>query len=584
MSNPLANRNGPVRCSTWYVAPGIFFVVLAVYILSSAGRIDIVDGQARYDVAYNWLTEGRPVLRDSWIGPFMGVPGRDGLRYSYYGAPASFFSIPLLWLAKFFDTPAREVSRFLFSLTSCFFGAAIAGVLFLFYVELGVSHRRAVFWVAVSSFATLLWPLSTSTFDNAQHAFFLLAASYLGFMSAKRSSKLLAAASGSLAAVLILYQEYFLLLVPVLAVSTLRWDFANDAISANPPVGSPKSWYSELNSGFYYDLRRLFELARAAFREGGEARASCDRFLLCAGTAVTVGLALSFTYNNLRFGSFLDDGKLRPELHPFPLFGNPLAGLVTLLLSPGKSVFLYSPPLILGLLAILHFRVIQRAVAFTVVTTSIVLISFLSCILFVGGDWCWGPRYLAPLLPLWALGLPFLGGKIRREVVLSIIGAGLIIQMLALSVENQRFFFERSLPAYFWAYDPWFYFKHSALFARVSETISLSKGLPSNAQFFNSIPISDWCTYTILGPPVNLPSGRIPEWMLHFKIYYLPRPWPLWMSWIKPAMRPINLQAWVYTLLGILGIGLVSICRGLELGLKKRSAPYIEVEKEAALP
>src|SRR5262249_25563738 len=162
------------------------------------------------------------------------------------------------------------------------------------------------------SFATLLWPLSTSTFDNAQHAFFLLAASYLGFMSAKRSSKLLAAASGSLAAVLILYQEYFLLLVPVLAVSTLRWDFANDAISANPPVGSPKSWYSKLNSGFYYDLRRLFELARAAFREGGEARASCDRFLLCAGTAVTVGLALSFTYNNLRFGSFLDDGKLRP--------------------------------------------------------------------------------------------------------------------------------------------------------------------------------------------------------------------------------------------------------------------------------
>src|SRR5271157_3599776 len=58
--------------SNKWIASGIFLLVLAIYVLSSPGRIDIIDGQARYDVAYNWLLEGRPVLRDPWIGQRMG--------------------------------------------------------------------------------------------------------------------------------------------------------------------------------------------------------------------------------------------------------------------------------------------------------------------------------------------------------------------------------------------------------------------------------------------------------------------------------------------------------------------------------
>ena len=216
--------------SKWWIASGLFSVVLVIYVLSSPGRIDIIDGQARYDVSHNWLLEGRPVLRDPWIASFIGVPGRDGLRYSYYGAPASIFSMPLVELGQLIDTPAREASRFLFSLTSSFFGAGIALVLFLFYLELGVPQREAMVWTIVSSFATLIWPSSTSTFDNAQHAFFVLAALYLGFLSSKRASKILAASSGLLAAVLILYQEYFLLLIPAIAASTAGLDTRATAI------------------------------------------------------------------------------------------------------------------------------------------------------------------------------------------------------------------------------------------------------------------------------------------------------------------------------------------------------------------
>src|SRR5207248_2963077 len=68
-------------------------------------------------------------------------------------------------------------------------------------------------------------------------------------------------------------------------------------------------------------------------------------------SAISIDLALYFSYNHLRFGSYLDDGKLRMQAHStVSLFGNPLSGFLTLFASPGKSIFLYSPPLILGLL------------------------------------------------------------------------------------------------------------------------------------------------------------------------------------------------------------------------------------------
>ena len=108
--NPM---NSPNRGqSKWWTAAGVFLLVLAVYILSGPGRIDIIDGQARYDVSYHLVTEGRPVLGDKWIGPFMSVPGRDGLRYSFYGSPGSVFAMPLVALGVLLDGPAHETSRF----------------------------------------------------------------------------------------------------------------------------------------------------------------------------------------------------------------------------------------------------------------------------------------------------------------------------------------------------------------------------------------------------------------------------------------------------------------------------------------
>ncbi len=548
------------RAAKWWIAVGMFLFVLGIYVLTSPGRIDIVDGQARFDVAYNWLVNGRPIIKDSWIGPFMGVPGRDGLRYAYYGAPGSIFAMPLVGLGLLTSAPAIQPSQFLFSLTSSIFGAAIAPILFLFYLELGVTTRKALVWTLVSSFATYLWPISNSTFDNAQHALFAVTSVYLGFLSARRKSVAYALAGGSMAGVLFLYQEYFLLIVPALALSVLELPTGNTGTLA-----TPKSTIRRLFSAIKRPLNQARDLVRAAWSGPGEGRSSCIRYVLFLA-AVGVGVILSFAYNDLRFGSWLENGKVKSiTANAYPLFGNPLPGFLTLLASPGKSIFLYSPTIVLAILGMRFFWKRQPEIALAVVLSTLPLIAFLSCICFVGGDWCWGPRYLTPLLPLWALTLPFIQlNRFRRRLVALILGVSFVVQIMALSVENQRFFFQSGFRDYFWAEDAWVYFKHSALLARVDELLSLSAGPPPTAKFFNSIPLPDWSTYTLLGPPPTLDRSLAPTWMRNYQIYYLPRPWPLWISYRPEQLRPINRNAWLLGLLGMSGLGVGLVILGIQ--------------------
>jgi hypothetical protein len=251
----------------WWVAIGIFLVVLAVYILASPGRIDIIDGQARYDVAYNWLVEGRPVIRDQWIGRAMFVRGKGNLPYSYYGAPASVFSMPLVWFGLYADTLSHETSRFLFSLTSSIFGALIAIILFFFYSELGLRLRSALAWTMVSTFTTLVWPASESTFDNAQHAFFAITAAYLGFLAAKRDSILFAIGGGLMAAILIPYQEYFLLIIPALALCTIRPSASKDnSLATSSSISIRASAWQRLVTALENKLRAMSGMVRRCLR------------------------------------------------------------------------------------------------------------------------------------------------------------------------------------------------------------------------------------------------------------------------------------------------------------------------------
>ncbi|PYY19916.1 MAG: hypothetical protein DMG60_02350 [Acidobacteria bacterium] len=549
------------RYSKARIALGIFLLVLVVYVLSSPGRIDIIDGQARFDVAYNWLHAGQPLLTDSLIKPWMAVAGQHGLPYSYYGAPASVLPMPLLALGGLYDGMGLGTSQFLFSLTCPILGAGIGSILFLLYIELGLSLRQALFWTIVSTFATMLWPASTSTFDNTQHAFFAITALYIAALSARIRSNLLAAVSGLVAGVLILYQAYFLLVIPALALGVVKLPVREETPPRHPETPGVSIVVRAGRAVHDYILADIASL-RWISQASREARQSMVRFV-CFIFAVSGDLLLSGLYNNLRFGSYWSVRKLHATMYPVRLLGNPVSGLSTLLLSPGKSIFLYSPVLILGILGFRSLRRRRPEIALATLAASIALILFLSCISFAGGDWCWGPRYLVVVLPLWALSFPF--AQLRRSAILGLVSLGFLVQGLGLSVDHQRFFFERGFNDYFWAEDSWCYFKHSALFARFGEALSLSHAAPPQATNFNSIPDAGWSTYAMLGPPKRMPRSLAPQWMLHFRLFYLPRPWPFWMPTIDPAARPVKMAAWLWGLAGTGLIGLVLILPVLKI-------------------
>jgi hypothetical protein len=116
----------------------------------------------------------------------------------------------------------------------------------------------------------------------------------------------------------------------------------------------------------------------------------------------------------------------------------------------------------------------------------------------------------------------------RRLAVRVAVAAGLVVQLMALSVDHHRFFYGNSLPTFFWYTQPGYYFTHSALFERPGEIVESLKGLPPEAQVFRPGPYSRLLTYAVFGA-WGYPTLSEPDWMRRYQIFWLPRPWPLWM-------------------------------------------------------
>jgi hypothetical protein len=283
-------------------------------------------------------------------------------------------------------------------------------------------------------------------------------------------------------------------------------------------------------------------------------RAGLLRYLTF-GVCCGVGLGLFIAYNKMRFGTWLAVDRYATasaELarHLPPTWGSPLAGFLGLATSPGKGFLWFSPPLALAILGARGLWRRAPALALAAAGVSIVHLLVITRLTFFGGDWCWGPRYLIPIMPLWALAFPFAAERVQhpRRVIASLSVIGLIVQMLGISLDYQRFFWERDLPACFWVAAPWYYFRHSQLLARPVEIAStVMAGLPREAVYFSPAPGE--ATYAPLGTGDPLHAHR---GIRQFQIFYLPRPWWGWIGHVRPINRPVEprwLAAWCAALL-----------------------------------
>jgi hypothetical protein len=164
-----------------------------------------------------------------------------------------------------------------------------------------------------------------------------------------------------------------------------------------------------------------------------------NRRALLLVAATTIGGAAPFgliylSYNYLRWGSIFftgygvtisstgltaSVGAVRPI---------PLVGLWGMFLSPGKSVFLYSPPLFVALFAFLRFAKRFRYIVLAMVLTILPNLYIHSQTLSWSGDYAWGPRYTVFALAIFLVPAGFLveewlatTSSIRRAIRIAVL-------------------------------------------------------------------------------------------------------------------------------------------------------------------
>lgn len=492
---------------------GVVLFSAGVLLWLAPGRMDMIDGQFRYEVAKNLWLEGSPDLRDP------GLPGiLPGMaRHSSYAIGASLAGVPLVALGL--SLGSEFAAQFLFSLVTPLFGAFMTGVVFASYRRLGFGTRASIFWAFAMLFCTQVLPTALSVFDQVQEAFFLMVAAYLLL---GREHCIRFAAAGLFAGMIAVWQTGYVVLAPVLLLSVLPFGRFRDA----------GAW------------QRTFAFA------GG----------------VAVGPALALLYNLFRFG---DPTQIAVSAGS-PRFANPLVGLSVLLVSPGKSIFLYSPAVLLGICGFRELRTKHPGIARFVACATLGQLVFVASLVFVAGDWCWGPRYLAVTLPLVLLGAPFAAGQIRRSLVGILLGLSLSIQLLGISIDHHRFFFDRALAPQFWT-DRSFYFRESALLSRPFEiATSFSVRLPHHPPQLFPGPYPNLPSYATFGPPRHLlPLSAV--WQRSYPGLYWPRPWPLWSRLYGTHEREPILAWTELFLVGLVLTGGALIARSL------RKQPELQV-------
>ena len=155
--------------------------------------------------------------------------------------------------------------------------------------------------------------------------------------------------------------------------------------------------------------------------------------------AAGIGVALLLWRNAYLHGSLFEFGypvaaEGGKALNTFqtPLY----TGLIGFLLSPGKSIFLFSPPILLAMAGLPRLWRRDRGLAIVAGATPVVYLLFFATYTQWEGGYSYGPRYLVPALALLALGIgPALENAPRnvRRLAIGVFFAGFFVQALGMA-------------------------------------------------------------------------------------------------------------------------------------------------------
>ncbi len=366
---------------------------LAVYLLTSGREPPWGDANVQYMAAESMLRRGAIDIPKPW--PDDQSKDAEGKWYSTYPLITSLVQIPGLMVLAAATSASPRSGGLMKPLTShlaCSLFGAWAAVLFFRLCRQRRLSQRA------SSLATMIVAFATITFVYAHYSYSEIAqtAAFTGFVlhllvfdedPSRRNARHLGLFAGLLFATKYIYAPGILggLLVAIWRKRTLE--------------------------------RELVPLA-----------------LHAAAIALPFVIA-SMIYNALCFGSPFTTGY--SEYFARHWGENSVSRLWAMFLSPGKSIFVYSPPLLLGIAALPRLWREHRSACITAIA-SIAPVLLVYSRYKLNGDWSWGYRFCVFMTPTLALAIAVLidawmrqpARRIRRAVLATAIAGGLAVQLL----------------------------------------------------------------------------------------------------------------------------------------------------------
>ena len=374
----------------------LFLFLTCIFLLTGQGSIQSTDGKIMFFLTKSIVEEGKLSFKDE---VFFGQSGQE--QFSKYGIGMSLLAIPFYVLGKIFSffLGIEEYYTTLFSVSmiNALLTALSSVVLFRLC-------RDRFNWTDANSLVlTLGFGLSTMSWAYSE-----------GFMSEPATTLFLLCA------------VYFL-------------------------THPENVWQNRILCGTFLGLALLYRLSAGITLPGffiyqimlwkdvpDKSLRSRISELLQMGLPILLFLCLIFIYNYLRYQNIFETGYEKGFVPDF------WTGLLGNLFSPGKSVFLYNPVIIMGCLAFPRFfKSHPRYFYFFswIIFSNLFLYSF-----WVGwhGGWAWGPRMMTPVLPYLVLPVGFWlvnGSQHTKKFVYGLMALGMVLQISSVTVNPARYYY-----------------------------------------------------------------------------------------------------------------------------------------------
>ena len=239
-------------------------------------------------------------------------------------------------------------------------------------------------------------------------------------------------------------------------------------------------------------------------------------------------------------------------------FANPLLTVPLLLVSPGAGLAFFAPTTWLGVAGIREAGEDRVAFVRAVVLAAAGFFLFIALMRIFKGDPAWGPRYLTPLVLVSWLWAPDGFRSSSRRMGAGVVAAGVLVQLLAISVDPHRMMVERGMPNAWTAELPALLFHPatSHLFARPGEILEILTD-DEHPRAFSPAP----------APTASVPMaqqiGRTAEDVERYVILDELRPWWATYRHLPAEERPMPIAPTLAGLVALLLVGaaLASLAR-----------------------